>query len=592
MDNKIERQLAAIMFTDMVGYSALAQENEMLALQLLEEHRKILRPLLSKHGGREVETIGDAFFIEFSSALEATKCAIDIQREFWTRNEIVKPNQRISIRIGIHLGDVVHKAENVLGDEVNIAARIEPLASPGGICISEDVARQVRNKIEYPLKKLKRRQLKNINLPVDVFAIILPWNPEDNITKWRSVSSLVFISLITLIAIVFIWQSANKSILSGSSSANYPKSSEWQNSIAVLPFTDMSPQQDQEYFCDGITDQILTNLAKLGSLKVIARTSVMKFKSSDKTIREIGNELQVNTILEGSVRRSGNQLRVTAQLINAKDGSHLWAEDYNKEYTELFAIQDAISTEIAGTLIEKLTEKETAKMKSERPVDLEAYEYFLKGEYIHRNNFWSTKSKRDFREAERMFLKAIELDSLYAPSFAGLVDLYNTYFNTVAKSDEEKKEFMDLQEKYIQVASKLDDQSAFVNRVIGWVYSAKNDSEKQFKYLKKACEIDPNDPENNLALGISYDIIGLEYHAHKYYSRCIELDPYYAKYHYHLANVDFHLGSIEKARQGFKKALDLEPYNEKYISLYAWVLIISSEFKEAEILIKKFDQRE
>jgi len=444
MNNDQQRKLAAIMFTDMVGYSALTQEDEGLALELLEEHRQILRPLFPKHGGHEVETAGDAFFVEFSSALEAVKCAIDIQKKLWDRNNGISEKKKIKIRIGIHLGDVVHKGDNVLGDGVNIAARIEPMAQACGICLSEDVARQVQNKIEYPLKKIETKQLKNIKIPVVVYAVCLSWLeevPDAPSNKKHKKLPLYIISIISIILIAIIgyklveWYIPDKSTTSGAV--------EWENSIAVLPFTDMSPQKDQEYFCDGMTEQILTNLAQLSNLKVIARTSVMKFKNTEKTIPEIGAELNVKNILEGSIRKFGNRLRVTAQLINSEDGSHIWADDYDSQSTDLFAIQDDISQSIAVKLYEKLTVSEVNALTTRQTVDLEAYEYFLRAEHIHRNAYWSTSSKEDFNTSEQLFLKAIELDSTYAPAYAGLVDLYNTYWNSQA-TDEEKEEYLEL----------------------------------------------------------------------------------------------------------------------------------------------------
>jgi adenylate cyclase len=586
-----ERQLSAIMFTDMVGYSAMAQENESQALELLEEHRTILRPFFPKHGGHEVETIGDAFFVEFSSALEATKCAIEIQASLLKRNIGLPKNQHINIRIGIHLGDVVHKADNVLGDEVNIAARIEPLAKAGGICVSEDVARQVRNKIEYSLVKLKSRQLKNISLPVEVYEVKLPWSQKLSRGQFFHKTNRLFNYLVgALLVVLLILAGINLNNQDRKENSFQQDEIKWSNSIAVLPFTDMSPNQDQEYFCDGMTDQILTNLAKLNALKVIARTSVMKFKNSERTIPEIGKELKVENILEGSVRKFGNRLRVTAQLVKTEDGSHIWAEDYDREYAELFTIQDEISEAIADVLSEKLSVKDLKLIKTNRPVNLEAYEYFLKAEYLHRNKYWSTNSQQDFLESEQMFLKAIELDSLYAPSYAGLVDLYNSYYYTYPLSNIEKEHYLKLQEKYIRIAYDLDSLSSDVNRVLGWVYGAKNDIENEFKYMNIAAELDPNDPENTRALGIFYDFSGLLEQASRYYKRGQQLDPFDAKYHYYQANIHFHLGRYLDAKTGFKNALELESHEPKYLSMYAWTLIVLEEIEEAEKVISTFKQ--
>jgi len=586
-----QRRLAAIMFTDMVGYSALTQENETLALELLEEHRQILRPFFPMHGGREVETIGDAFLIEFSSALEAVRCAIDIQKNLWERNKNLPSEQQIKIRIGIHLSDVVPKGDHVLGDGVNIAARIEPLAPACGICVSEDVARQVQNKIDFPLKEIEIGNLKNIRIPVKVYTVALDWMEEvpDFFSKKRKKRIFQLVTLfVTVVLLTFtIIQFQNKINLSKTSRA---ENGNWQHSIAVLPFTDLSPEKDQEYFCDGMTEQILTNLARLNSLKVIARTSVMKFKSTHKTIPEIGKELNVQNILEGSIRKFGDNLRITVQLIQASDGSHIWAEEYDCKYKQLFVVQDDISRSIADALYNKLTQIETDLIKTKRPVNLEAYEYYLMGEHLHRNEYWSTVSIKDFRDSEKMFLKAIELDPRYAPSYAGLVDLYNTFWNTQNLEKEDKEKYLKLQEKYISIAFKLDPNSADVNRVMGWVHGAKNETEKKFKCMKKAVKLDANDPENMRALGIIYDNIGLKNEALKYYDRCIKLDPIDAKYYYYFGNIYFNMGRLQQAKAGFQKALELEPNDPKYLLRYIWLLFVKNEYQEMDNPGAKFLQ--
>src|ERR1041385_1665092 len=317
-----ERQLAAIMFTDMVDYSALSQKDEALALELLEEHRRILREVLARFHGIEIKTIGDAFLLQFRSALEAVQCALEVQRTFAKRNHDVPSERRIELRIGIHLGDVVHRDGDVYGDGVNIASRIEPLAAPGGICISEDVERQVRSAVDVRVEKLAPAELKNIQLPMALFRLVLGWEQRPAVvapskSKERpmtkiAIAALVLIALLASAA--FWWLSRTK--VSGRPATP-------DKSIAVLPFVDMSQDKDQEYFSDGIAEELLNRLAQLPDLKVAARTSAFQFRGRNLDMAEIGRQLKVGHVLEGSVRKSGGNLRSEEHTSELQSRLHL-----------------------------------------------------------------------------------------------------------------------------------------------------------------------------------------------------------------------------------------------------------------------------
>ncbi|MGB5847418.1 MAG: protein kinase, partial [Ignavibacteriaceae bacterium] len=321
-----QRKLAAIMFTDMVGYSALAQENESLSIELLEVHRQLLRPIFGRHSGKEIETIGDAFFVEFNSALGAVNCAIEIQNKMFERNKKVESNRRIELRIGLHVGDVIHIGKHVHGDGVNIAARLEPLSTVGGICISEDVYRQVHNKIAFPLTKQGTKNLKNIKAPVEVYSIVLPWEKNQPQSK-KSISLrpstkrniISFVSVIIAVLAVLLIKNILDDLPTGARN----------NRIAVLPIVNISETSEDDYFADGMTEELISQLAKISGLSVIARTSVLKYKNAEMNIEEIGNELDVATILEGSVRMSSNKTRITMQLIDVNTQEHLWAQEYD-----------------------------------------------------------------------------------------------------------------------------------------------------------------------------------------------------------------------------------------------------------------------
>lgn len=255
------------MFTDMVGYTSLSQQDESLAMQLLEEHRKLVRPFFPKYNGTEIKTMGDAFLVEFASPLDALRCALEIQKSLHDLNAGRLADKRMLLRIGIHLGDVVHAENDVYGDAVNVASRIEPLASPEGICITGEVYRQVRNKFEFPLSSLGKKELKNVGEPTEVFSVVLPWEKEPS----------------------------NQEVLD-------------QHRLAVLPLVSLSPDPDDEYFADGLTEELIARLSLLNGLEVIARTSVMNYKKKEKNVTQIGKELRAGMVLEGSVRKAGNRI--------------------------------------------------------------------------------------------------------------------------------------------------------------------------------------------------------------------------------------------------------------------------------------------
>jgi adenylate cyclase len=414
--SKRSRKLSAIMFTDMVGYSALTQKNESLALDLLEEHRRILRPLFPKHGGKEVETAGDSFFIEFSSALEAVNCAIEIQESLFKRNENLESDNHIILRIGLHVGDVVHMDSHVHGDGVNIAARIEPLSRPGGICLSEDVARQIQNKIEFPLEKLPEAKLKNIKSSIGVYRLVLPWqkelklNKKSALSKFKMHKTFMYLAALLVLVITFllIWNFVQT-----------PVNSENNNRIAVLPLVNISENSEDEYFADGMTEELISQLAKISKLSVIARTSVIKYKNKELNIKEIGNELNVGTILEGSVRKYSDNARISVQLIDVNTQEHLWSEEYNRKLNDIFAIQSEIALKIANELKIQLIPNEKlqiAKMGTENP---EAYKSYLLGKF-----YFNKKNKNAIFKGLEYFNNAIKSDPGYALAYVGIADCY------------------------------------------------------------------------------------------------------------------------------------------------------------------------
>jgi adenylate cyclase len=373
------RRLAAIMFTDMVGYTALAQRDESLSLSLVEEQKGMVRPILGRHHGREVKTMGDAFLVEFSSALAAVKCAYDIQKAARERNVALPEERKIRLRIGIHLGDVVESQGDISGDAVNVASRIEPLAEAGGVCLTRQVYDQVMNKVELPLSSVGTRVLKNVDAPVEVFRMAMPWEE----TKAS------------------------------------PEPAREKRRIAVLPLANLSPDRADEYLADGMTEELIMALSGVRELTVVARTSVMRYKGSPKGASEIGKDLNVGTLVEGSVRKSGNRVRVTVQLIDTGSEGHLWAQNYDRQLDDIFEIQTEIAEKVAKELRIQLLESEKRRLEARPTTDAEAYTLYMKGRH-----FWNDRSDEGVRKAIAYFEHAIEKDPKFALGYSGLADCY------------------------------------------------------------------------------------------------------------------------------------------------------------------------
>jgi TolB-like protein/class 3 adenylate cyclase/Tfp pilus assembly protein PilF len=417
-----QRRLAAIMFTDMVGYSALAQRDDRLALELLEEHRQLLRQIFPRFNGTEIKTIGDAFLIEFSSALEAAQCAIEIQRALAHRNHDVPAERRIELKIGIHIGDVVHRGGDVYGDGVNIASRIEPLAGAGGICVSMDVERQIRNALETRLEKLAPTELKNISVAMDLFRIVLPWEHKSEVRQRVVVPArkrFAFIGGLILLVLVGVgwWWVAHQPV-KATKSPNIPNAAPAadQKSIAVLPFVDLSQAKDQEYFCDGISEEILDTLAKVEGLRVVARTSSFSFKGKNADVGEIAQKMKVRNVLEGSLRREGNRVRITAQLIDAQNGFHIWSDTFERELQGVFAVQD----EITRTIVDALKVKLEIAAPAQRQQNTEAYDLYLQGLY-----FSNKSDEESLRKSLNLFQRVLDKDPNSARAWAGIAKVWD-----------------------------------------------------------------------------------------------------------------------------------------------------------------------
>lgn len=368
------------MFTDIAGYTTLTQTDESAALRLLQEQDRLVRPLLEIHRGRLVKSMGDGLLIEFANALDAVECAEDLQRHIRGRNAR-EGAPELRVRIGIHLGDVQGAGKDILGDAVNIASRLEPIAEPGGICLSEAVYGQVRNKVRFQLEKLGQKTLKGVREPMDVYRVVLPEEAPEATRREPSI----------------------------------PR-------IAILPLTNISPDPQDEYFADGLTEELISVLSQIHGLRVIARTSVTQYKGTSKPVGQIGVELDVTTVLEGSVRKAGNRLRITLQLIDVGSQEHIWAETYNRELNDVFAIQAEVAEQTAGALKLKLLQSERDAIREKPTSSLEAYELYLRGVQASRrfDEAMEINIGPSDLEAERYLEAAIREDPGFSAAYAAL----------------------------------------------------------------------------------------------------------------------------------------------------------------------------
>jgi adenylate cyclase len=388
---RIERRLAAILSADVKGYSRLMGEDEMATIRTLTSYRALMTTLVQQRHGRVVDSPGDNLLAEFASVVDAVQCAMEVQQEIKARNADLPASRRMEFRIGINLGDVIVEQERIYGDGVNIAARLESLADPGGICLSGTVYDQVEGKLALNYEPLGEQAVKNITRPVRVYRVQVEEVEPKGVTPRRDGSPLPGVEQAQALSL-----------------PDKP-------SIAVLPFVNMSNDSEQEYFSDGITEDLITDLSKLSGLFVISRNSVFLYKGKAVKPKQVSQELGVQYVLEGSIRKAGNRVRITAQLIDAATGYHVWADRYDRDLQDIFAMQDEVTKRIVTALEIKLTEGERQRLGYVPTGSLEAYDYYLRGLECH-----SLATEKDNTQAQEMLEKAIQLDPQFALAYACL----------------------------------------------------------------------------------------------------------------------------------------------------------------------------
>jgi len=571
------------MFTDIVGYSALSQKNEKLALELLEDHFCLLRPFFRRFNGKEIKTIGDAFLVEFLSAVEAFQCAVEIQKKIEEKNALLPPEKRIQIRIGIHVGDVIHRDQDIFGDGVNIASRIQPLAEPGGIYVTDQVYVQVRNKVKETMISLGKKSLKNIETPVEVYKVVLPWKEGVSVSEVEKKPSLYsrnrsrwlyLILVITILSCAFFlfW------LLQGKRAAGEIRS------LAVLPLQNLSGDPEQDYFADGMTEALISELSKIHSLRVISRTSIMQYKKTEKPLSKIARELRVDAIVEGSALLVGDRVRISAQLVKASPEEHLWAGDYDRDFKDILALQREVTRTIARKVRISLSPSEKSRLAGGGEVNPHVYKAYLKGLFlIHQF------TEEAVRRGIRFFEEAVSIDSENALAYAGLAESYDILTSADWISPQEgwskvkenalKALQLDgsLSEAYVLLADikfvvdwnwkgaeeefihaiELNPSSATARQYYALFLSAMERHEEAIDEMKLALELDPLSLSINQNLGAIFRFASRYDESIQQLTLTTELDPNFSWTYWSLGEVYLLKSMFEEAVSAFETALKL-----------------------------------
>jgi adenylate cyclase len=496
---RVNRKLAAVLAADVVGYSRLMAADEVGTLAALKLHREVvLDPAIVAHNGRIVKLIGDGTLAEFGSVVDAVNCALAVQRSGASMPDEKAPMPAIVLRIGINLGDVIIESDDIYGDGVNVAARLEALAEPGGICVSSVVHESVGNRVDVRFQDGGDINVKNIDRPIRIWT----WPPGDTVTAAQS------------------FHTAN------------PAPDIRKSSIAVLPFTNMSDNPEQEYFSDGISEDIITDLSKISGLMVISRNSSFTYKGRSVDAREVGRDLGVRFVLEGSVRRAGNRVRITAQLIDATTGGHLWAERFDRDLSDLFVVQDDVTSRIVDALKVTLSPGEKARLADGGTSDINAYDYLLRGrEFL----LGETKNRDTFEQSTKFFIKALELDPNYSQAYAGLG--WAHMFDYQNRWSDDSDDSLRLAKHNVDRAIEKDPNEPLARVAASMVATFEKDFERAKSEADIALALNPNSAEAYGCLGNICTFSGRPQEAIPLLERAMLLDPAYTQQYLHLLGV-------------------------------------------------------
>ncbi len=565
MDSKnVERRLTTIVAVDVVGYSRLMGEDEPGTLARLRTHRdELVDPSIFTHDGRIVKVMGDGLLVEFSSVVKAVQCAVEIQHGMVQRNADVSSNHSMEFRIGINLGDVIVEGDDIYGDGVNIAARLEGLAEPGGICVRRDVHNQVRDKLPLAFEDMGEIKVKNIARPIRAFRVVLDeterrrpsFGVQQTRATWRR--RIVAVSALLLIAAIgtTTWLRLQAPRVGLTSINQVGRGSGNKPSIAVLPFTNMSGEPKQEYFSDGITEDIITDLSKFDLFLVISRNSTFRYKGKAANVKDIARDLDVQYVLEGSVRKFDNRIRINAQLIDATTDKHVWAERYDREIEDVFQVQDNITERIVTAVAPGYLHAEMQRAQRKDKRNFRAWDLFMRG-YWHFLRF----TQSDNAAAQNLLHQAIDVDPNRA-NYHGLLAVTHT-FDAFYGWSASREASLSKALKSAEQGIAIDSQSTQALRSAGLVHFFAKKHDVALRYYKQAVEVNPNEAENRALLGAALGVAG-DYNAaldqYKIAFRLSPRDVHIATWYNYLGIAAFVVGQYELAAGWATKTIEANP---------------------------------
>ena len=567
-DEGFKRKLAAIFSADAVGYSRLMGDDEEATIRTLTEYRETITTQVKQHKGRVVDSPGDNVLAEFASVVDAVRCAVETQKQIAERNSDLPENRRMLFRIGVNLGDIVDEGERIYGDGVNITARLESLADGGGICISGTAFDHIKGKLDVGYKYLGEQNVKNIKEPVRVYRMLLVSDAAGKIIgdkkskqgqrKWVVVAVSAIIILLAGAYTIRNFYFRPSTSSEGQSPALTPDAELSKiPSVAVLPFDNLSADPEQEYFTDGMTDDLITGLSKLKGLLVIARNSTFTYKGKSVKVQQVAEELGVRYVIEGSVRKAKEKVRINVQLIDAITGHHLWAELYDGKMADIFSLQDQINQKIISTLEVKLTAAEKSRIGHKETSNLKAYDAFLRG-WEH----YKQMTPEDFHKSSSYYKKAINLDPIYSRAYAALALLYSRAldigWSRWLKGAKQGYQARFDARKYLKMAMK--DPTALAHQAAALTLINNRLFSEAVTATENARTLDPNDAYNYFIMAKILNYAGQSEKAIDFAKRAMRLDPHYpTDYLIVLGESNFALGNLEEAAIYFEKAQSRSP---------------------------------